>query len=194
MMMEWLHDDEITWELKIFLDLHCWDSRWCSQCDRRTDALWAERAPKWDKTVFNWFFNGFKYITYPVFFHFQNLSNSNPKSELTEIYHVRRCMKPKLMHSWEISLFIPSRCSRAQVKPYIGLIYIKNATFSYYWCLWNVWGSCFVSGGHSLSLMCDGLTGWWTNELSYRDAIMHLVSLGPTDGRTDPLIEMRGCI
>ena len=49
----------------------------------------------------------------------------------------------------------PSRCSRAQVKPYIGLIYIKNATFSYHWCLWNVWGSSFVSGGHSLSPLCD---------------------------------------
>ena len=46
----------------------------------------------------------------------------------------------------------PSRCSRAQVKPYIGLIYIKNATFSYHWCLWNVWGSSFVSGGHSHSI------------------------------------------
>ena len=49
----------------------------------------------------------------------------------------------------------PSRCSRKQGKPYIGLVYIKNATFSYYWCLWNVLGSSFVSGGHTRSPMWD---------------------------------------
>lgn len=36
------------------------------------------------------------------------------------------------------------------VKPYTGLIFIKNASSSYHWCLWNVLGSNFVSGGHSL--------------------------------------------
>ena len=49
----------------------------------------------------------------------------------------------------------PSRCSMAQVKPYIGLIYMKNATFSYHQCLWNVRGSSFVSGGHSLGPKCN---------------------------------------
>ena len=53
----------------------------------------------------------------------------------------------------------PSRCSMAQVKPYIGLIYMKNATFSYHQCLWNVRGSSFVSGGHSLGPKWDGLRG-----------------------------------
>ena len=36
--MEWLHDDEITWEMRFF-STNSWYSRWYSRCDRRTDGL-----------------------------------------------------------------------------------------------------------------------------------------------------------
>ena len=36
-----------------------------------------------------------------------NQRNSNPKSELTDIYRIRKFMKPKLMPSRERPLFIP---------------------------------------------------------------------------------------
>ena len=37
--MEWLHDDEITWELRFFSTSNSWYSCWYSQCDRWTDGL-----------------------------------------------------------------------------------------------------------------------------------------------------------
>ena len=75
---------------------------------------------------------------------------------LENIWSQSWCLYEKYHFLYPKFSISPSRCSMAQVKPYIGLIYMKNATFSYHQCLWNVRGSSFVSGGHSLGPKCGG--------------------------------------